>query len=194
MNTKRAKNVGETKEKPPMQPTKQPPIKIRKHRVKGVCVVCSHQNRADFERRWLLEEQTLSQIAKEIGCSISMVHKHMHNHLAGQADKVRKALDSGSLDVLTELEGLYRTCDHFLKEAQSSENWPQAKAFVAEARQVLTVIAEVQGKIQKINLQLNVYSNPQVVVLIDKILTALEPWPQARLEVAKALEVANNKT
>ncbi|NTU60728.1 MAG: hypothetical protein HGA95_00105 [Caldiserica bacterium] len=116
----------------------------------------------------------------------------MHKHLSGQSDKIREALDSGAVDVLEELNKLYRSCDRYMDNAQQAGDWQQAKAFISEARQVLRVIAEVQGRIKSYNVEMNVYSNPQIMILLEKIQVALEPWPQARLAVVEALEEKEN--
>ena len=152
------------------------------------CLVCSHANRFAIERSWLVEKKSLRSISKELGCSYSLVQRHMKNHLKGQADKVRQALDTKSVDIVAELEKLYSTCDSYLKKAELANDWQQARAFIAEGRQTLRVIAEVQGKIKDITVQMNVFSNPQIFVLIEQIQSALEPWPQAKLAVAKALD------
>lgn len=157
------------------------------HGVKG-CLVCRHKDRAKFERAWMLGEKTQVEISKEIGCSHTLVNRHMRNHLSGQSDKIREALDSGAVDVLEELTKLYRTCDGYMDNAQKAKDWQQAKAFLSEARQVLRVIAEVQGRIKSYNVEMNIYSNPQIMVLLEQIQIALEPWPEARLAVVKALE------
>jgi len=112
----------------------------------------------------------------------------MHKHLARSVKKVHEALDSGSIDVLTELQKLYEKCDDCLKEAQTTDDWQSKRAFISEARQILRVVGEVQGKIQNINIQMNVFNNPQISQIFNDILLALEPYPDALLACSNAME------
>ena len=152
------------------------------------CLLCKHTDKTSYEKSWLLGEKSLTNIANELGCSVPLVHRHMHNHISGNSNVLNNELSDSTIEVLSELQKLYNKCDSFLADAEKSDGWQDKKAFISEARQILRVIAEVQGKIQSINIQMNILNNPQISAIINTILVALEPYPEAKLACAKALD------
>ena len=53
---------------------------------KSTCKVCRHKDRTFLERKYFAGTLTLNDIAKKVGCSVSHIHKHIHEHIKVGAD------------------------------------------------------------------------------------------------------------
>jgi hypothetical protein len=148
------------------------------------CTVCNHPDRAEIDRE-LSSGVAMSLIASVYAVSPAAVRRHRTNHLLPErADRLREDLELAGVDVLAEMRNLYHRMREFLERAEEADNWPAVRAFHAEARKDLELLARLVGELDE---------RPQVNVLIaplvqNVILEALEPYPQARYAVAAALE------
>jgi len=87
---------------------------------------------------------TASQVAREIGCGKSSVSRHVKNHLLPQAGAELEATpEPHDMDILGELTALYGQVKHHLARAEKADNWQAIRAFIAEARASLELLAKM---------------------------------------------------
>lgn len=151
------------------------------------CSVCSHPQRAEYDRALLLETRTQADVAREIGCHRSSVSRHVSNHLLPEASaQLAESDDMAGLDIIEELEELYTCMKHHLERAEAADNWHAIRGFHAEARKDLELLARLIGELQD-QPTVNILVSPAWVQTRAVILQALAPYPDARIAVAEAL-------
>ncbi|MDP9438680.1 MAG: hypothetical protein M3P49_08040 [Actinomycetota bacterium] len=124
-------------------------------------------------------------VAAVYGVSYDALRRHKANHLLPET-RERLATDEelADVDVLAEMRALYRRMLAFLERAEEADAWPAVRAFHAEARRDLELLAKLVGDLDE-RPQVNVVIAPRVQ---EAILNALAPYPEARIAVADALE------
>ncbi len=78
-----------------------------------------------------------------------------------------------------------------MTEAKQADDLRTAVAAVGQARGVLDLLAKVAGEIGDGSTSVNININPVILELQTIIVTALEPFPEARYAVAAALKRAS---
>lgn len=151
------------------------------------CSVCTHPRREEFDRALMMETMSSAAVAREIGCHRSSVSRHVRNHLLPTIkDKARADSELGDIDIFGELKALYRRMKEHLARAERADNWQAIRAFHAEARHDLDFLARLLGELDD-RPQINVLLSPQWVEVRTVLLTALAPFPDARVAAAGAL-------
>lgn len=79
----------------------------------------------------------------------------------------------------------------YLTRAELTDNWPAIKAFHQESRQDLELLGKLLGEL-KDTATVNVLILPEWQTLRAAILSALAPYPQARIAVAETLQKVGN--
>lgn len=149
-----------------------------------LCTVCEHEGRGQINRALVRGSESEREIASRFGLTQAAVDRHRRNHLRPYlAELIREDPELAELSPLSEIKGLYFRVRRLLNQAEDAQDWPAAKAFHAEARRDLELLARVVGDID---------DSPKVNVLISAdvqqvIIGALSPYPEARLAVADAL-------
>jgi hypothetical protein len=156
--------------------------------VKGTrCRVCNHPQREEFDRALVAGTVTQVDVAQEVGCSPTSVWRHVNNHLLPEArTQFRADPELGDVDVLSELQALYSRMKEHLGRAEDADNWQAIRAFHAEARRDLELLAKLIGELDE-RPQVNVLLSPQWVLIRTTLMTALRPFPDARAAAARAL-------
>jgi hypothetical protein len=113
------------------------------------CTVCSHREVVQIDR----------QLAGVDGVTRDALYRHKRNHLL----PLLAETDNGEIeritsdDVLGSVKALLRRTEELLRRAEESRNWPNSRYFIAEARQLLDVMARLRG----------LYPNPRLGVDIS---------------------------
>jgi hypothetical protein len=91
--------------------------------------------------------------------------------------------------VLARVRELVATTEDLLQGARDSGSVFQALACIRELRGLLELLGKATGELKPDGqvLVMNVQTNPEWVELRGRVLTALEPYPEARFAVAGAL-------
>jgi AcrR family transcriptional regulator len=153
------------------------------------CAVCNHKERETFEKDLALERTTAADVARAIGCNRSTVTRHLRNHLLPELRESYQANaepELKHLDVLAEMMELYGRMKEHLSNAENGEDWQAIRAFHAEARKDLELLAKLLGELQQEGT-VNITVSPQWLTMRHTITMALEPYPQAREAVLEAL-------
>lgn len=153
------------------------------------CTVCRHPRRAEFDAALSSGAMTQSAIAREIGCSPSIVSRHRKNHILPEVK--RQIADDpvlGDVDLVVELRGLFLRMKGHLARAEEADNWQAIRAFHSEARGDLETLARLTGDIRDgTTVNVAVDARSEWPELRTRILDALRPFPEARAAVIDAL-------
>lgn len=151
-----------------------------------VCSVCTHPERAAIDAA-LLGGEPYRRIASRLGASTTALQRHKahipaHLSTAHEAEAVASADD-----LLDQVRALQRKALDLLSKAEREGDYRTALAGVREARACLELLLEVSGELDRRSV-VNIAVNPQWIQLRTVIVAALEPYPEARLAVADAIE------
>ncbi len=174
--------------KPRRNPRKGAKIGAKKPSQGRTCTICSHPKRDEFDKALALKTRSASDIARELNLAPSSVTRHAQNHLLPVLQELIKDDDElGAVSVLAEIKTLYRRMKSQLERAERSDNWQAIRAFNAEARQSLELLAKLIGELNEAP-QINILMMQEWQDIRGALLTALGPFPAAREAVADALE------
>lgn len=90
-------------------------------------------------------------------------------------------------DLLAQVGSLKQRALALLFEAEGAKDVRGAVVACREVRECISLLAELAGKLDK-SPKVNVLVMPEWVGLRATILQALEPYPEARLRLARALD------
>jgi hypothetical protein len=151
------------------------------------CTVCHHVRCAEFDEALAFGTMSQAEVARAIGCNRSIVSRHVKKHLLPTVRALAKKEPSlANLDVVIELKELYARMRRHLERAEQANNWHAIRAFHAEARQDLELLAKLLGDLQQEGT-VNVHLSAEWVQIRTTLMLALAPYPEARAAVAGAL-------
>jgi hypothetical protein len=154
------------------------------------CTVCSHKDVEKINKR-LARNEVFRTIADDTGLSETALKRHKAEHIPDALTKAEDIKDVAEANTLLEdIKSLRERATGILDRAERSGDLKTALLGIREARGCLELLAKVEGQINdRPQTQINILINPQWVELRTLILTALEPYPQAREAVVNALHV-----
>ena len=150
------------------------------------CTICSHEHRDAMEDAFVAG-QAKRRIASHHGVSERAVRYHMREHLPALVALARDAERVARADSL--LDRMEALQSQTLAILDAPEDQRTALAAIAQARRNLELIGEVTRELDRagtVNLELTV----EWQEVKNLIVTALAPYPQARVAVFNALEEA----
>jgi len=155
------------------------------------CTICQHPNREKINRL-LVEGEIFRKIAENFSLSITSLHRHKTEHLPGNLTKAKEAQEIAKADSLLEqVKSLQNRALNILSQAEESGDLRTALGAIREARCNLELLGKLAGELREGQV-VNVLVSPQWIILRSVILESLEPFPEARLAVASALEGVEN--
>ncbi len=155
------------------------------------CTICEHPNRDEIDHL-IINGNTFRHIASQYNFSYRAVKRHKDNHLnkkLAKAKEVQEVVHANSL--LGQVRDLQMRALNILDAAEGSGDLRTALTAIKETRGCLELLGKLAGELQAGQV-VNVLVSPQWVTLRSVILESLEPFPEARLAVASALEGVDN--
>ena len=157
------------------------------------CTVCSHENRYEIEERLATRQGTYRGIARTYGVGEDAVSRHVASGHVGQllalaADAERAARADSLLD---RVEGLHSRTLAILAATEQTQDHRVALAAIREARGNLELIGEVTKELDR-TPTLNLHLNAEWIELRTVIVGALDPHPDARDAVVRAIASVGN--
>lgn len=150
------------------------------------CTVCTHRSVRSIDAALLAGDKRAA-IATRYGVSRDAVGRHARGHLATGSLVVAERSDERRLDDLDlRLQQLEAILTTVIDDAMRSGKVNTLIAAIRECRQTVEVIGKVRGAINE-RPQVNILALPEFTEATQVILTALAPWPEARVAVAGAL-------
>jgi len=150
------------------------------------CTICEHPQ-VDEINKLLLEGVSLRDIARQYSVSRAALHRHK-DHIPADLAKAREAKEVAQADnLLDQLKDLQRRTLAILQAAEQDNDHGMALKAIKEARGNLELLAKLLGELQERQV-INILVAPEWVSLRAVILTALEPYPEAKHALAEALK------
>jgi hypothetical protein len=151
------------------------------------CTICSHPSRDAIEDAFIAGTPK-RRIASHYGVSERAVRYHTREHLPALLALARDAERAARADsLLDRIEALQSRTLAILEATEETGEHRTALAAIREARGNLELIGEVTKELNR-TPTLNLSLHPQYVEARTLIVQALEPYPQAKDAVVRALE------
>lgn len=152
-----------------------------------------HPQRSEIDRRLVSGEPVLA-VAKAYGLAHDSLGRHFARHVATAvreaAERERQADEEArGDDLLGELRSLIKIAKGLLARAVQAGDLRTAVSAVGQIKGVIETMARILGDISDAPT-VNVTLAPVVVQMRQALIVALEPYPEARAAVLKALEAA----
>ena len=169
------------------------------------CSVCLHPQLADIDRD-LVVNRTFRSISDHYELSLSALKRHKVNHLPARLGKAQKASElervnglvehqrevevqdtRQAIDTVAQLKAINAACLEVLKEARSDGKHALSLRAVDRIVKQIELQARLLGDIQD-GQQINIAVIPEWHGIRRLVADALQPYPEARVAVAKALQ------
>jgi len=155
------------------------------------CTVCAHASRGEIEHA-LVAGESFRNIAERFGTSLAALHRHKGEHLPAKLVMAREVEDvREALDVVKQLKAINAASLAILKEARDQGKPSTALQAIDRIQKQIELQAKLLGELDE-RPQVNVLISPEWLELRAVIVGALEPHPDARGAVLKALEGPEN--
>jgi hypothetical protein len=160
--------------------------------VPRVCSVCTHEDRADIDAA-LISGVSVREIASRyVALSKDAVQRHRVDHLPDTLLKAAEAEELADADKLKqELETVKADVSRLKDKAEREGDYRTALTGCDKALKALELQARLLQLIQEAP-QVNILVSAEWVSLRTTLLYALEPYPDARRSVLRALESDGN--
>jgi len=155
------------------------------------CTICAHPEHHAINVA-LVNRDPYRNITQHYGVSKYALTRHAKEHLPELLARAKDAVEIAEADsLLDRVEGLYKRTEAILEAAESNSEWALALAAIRECRGNLELLGRVTKELESAPT-FNLLLNPQWLELRATIVAALEPHPEARGSVLRALEGSSN--
>jgi len=154
------------------------------------CKCGQHPDHLELDASYLRKEISLQQYADVVGCARQSVERHVRGHLPDALLKAKDIEDVANGDsLLDQLKQAREKTLSLLDKAEAAGNvraYGPPAVYLKEIREQIKLIAELEGRLAT-QPQITIINNPEWIELRTNILVALDPWPQAREAVVRAI-------
>ena len=158
------------------------------------CTACVHPEAFAINEAIAVGKLSNRAIASQFDLGREAIRRH-REHISELLVKASQAMEVAEADFLIDkLRGLEADAREAL-DANRGEDWRVFLAALSEIRENIKLLAQVSGKLQEAQLQMNTQVNiirledhPEWQRIEDVLTRALEPYPAARYAVADALK------
>jgi hypothetical protein len=155
------------------------------------CTVCSHPDSVLINEELVLKRTANRRVAAQHGLTEQSIRRH-REHIPEMLARSSLAEEVAEADSLLErLEDLHRRTEAILARVEETDNYGASLGAIREMRRNLELIGEVTKELDR-TPTINLHLNPQWLELRAVIVTALEPYTDARGAVLRAIEGASN--
>lgn len=150
------------------------------------CTVCRHPDRPAIDQA-LVSHRPFRDIAGRFGVSKSAAVRHHDDHLPDTLAKARAAAEAARADdLLEQVQALRAKSLQLMLSAERAGDLRTALAGVREARACLELLAELGQQLDR-RPTVNLLIAPEWLQARSALIDALQPYPEARAAVARAL-------
>ena len=158
------------------------------------CTVCQHPKRDEIDKL-LASNANFAGISRDYagisrdfaGISEDALKRHKEKHLPGALAKAENIKEVVKADALLEdVKALRKKALGILESAEKAGDLKTALLGIREARSCMELLAKVEGQLKEAP-QVNITLSAEWIELRTIMLTALDPFPEAKLAVANAL-------
>lgn len=156
------------------------------------CTVCSHELRPEIERALVSGEPTRKIASRYESLSQAAVSRHSREHLPSSLARSQDAREVAEADdLLAQVRGLQERTLAILETAEDTRQHRTALSAIKEARSNLELLGKLAGELDD-SPTVNVLLSPEWLELRAVIVGALAPYQDARADVLRAIEGADN--
>jgi hypothetical protein len=157
------------------------------------CSICSHPAR-DQVNADVVAGTALRGIARRFAVSEDALLRHRMAHLPVALTRAHEAAEVAHADsLLDQLRGLEAKALAILTHAEEAGDLRTALLAIGQARNCLELLAKLEGELENANTTVNVTLAAEWPVLRQRIVGALEPFPEARQAVLVSLNGHANR-
>ncbi len=150
------------------------------------CTICSHPQREAIDQA-LVAGGAMRPLAALYRVSPDAIERHAAAHLPQALSKAQDAAEVAHADdLLGQLKDLQGRTLSILTQAEEAQDLRTALQGVAQARGNLELLAKLAGQLAQEGT-VNLVISPEWVMLRATLISALAPYPDARLAVAGRL-------
>jgi hypothetical protein len=155
------------------------------------CSVCQHEDNVLINEALVVQGLSNRAMARQFGLSKDAVRRHRQHipEMLAQASRAEEVANADSL--LDRLEDLQSSTEAILSRVEGTDNYSAMLGAIREMRSNLEVIGEVTKELNR-TPTLNLTLSPEWLELRALIVRAVEPFPEAREGILRALEVGGN--
>jgi len=151
------------------------------------CTVCQHPKRGEIDKLLAIDSNFAGISRDFAGISEDALKRHKEKHLPGTLAKAENIKEVVKADALLEdVKSLRKKALGILESAEKAGDLKTALLGIREARSCMELLAKVEGQLKE-TPQINFTLSAEWIELRTIMLTALDPFPEAKLAVANAL-------
>lgn len=151
------------------------------------CTVCQHPKRDEIDKR-LASDANFAGISRDFaGISEDALKRHKERHLPEALAKAKDIKEVANADTLLEdVQALRKRALGILETAEEAGDLKTALLGIREARSCMELLAKVEGQL-KDTPQINFTLSAEWIELRTLIITALDPYPEAKEAMVRAI-------
>ena len=150
------------------------------------CTICSHKSRSAIDKS-LVERRPFRDIAGQYKVSKSALVRHFDDHLPAALIKAQEAKEAADADaLLAQIVGLRDEGLGVLEKAKDAEDLHTVLNAIKVTQGTIELLAKLAGQLRDAPT-INLVLSAEWQAVQANVLTALDPYPDARLAVAHAL-------
>jgi len=155
------------------------------------CSVCLHPDAVLINEALVVQGTSNRAITRQYDLSKDAVRRHREHipNMLAQASRAEEVAQADSL--LDRLEALQSRTEGILSRVEGTDNYQASLGAIREMRSNLEVIGEVTKELNR-TPTLNLTLSPEWLELRALIVRAMEPFPEAREGILRALEAGGN--
>ncbi|WP_428377740.1 hypothetical protein [Lichenicoccus sp.] len=158
------------------------------------CQVCAHSKLGEINRICMDKKNTNGAIGQIFGVHYKSVSRHRNEHLpkamveyaTQQAAEVLAVETPEAETPQDQINALMTKARSVLDKVEKKKDYTNTIRALREIRGCIELTAKLNGQIDQ-GATINIFAAPTWIVLQTAIITALEPFPEARAAVLKAL-------
>ncbi len=155
------------------------------------CTLCAHPDRAAVERQ-IVAQAPYRNIAKQSGCSIAAIHRHLPHVLKALTDEKAERDAAQALDVIAQLRAVNVTTLAILREARDEGKAGMALFAIDRLQKQIELQARLLGLLDDrakvdVTVAASITVSGEWIALRTALLRALAPVPEAREAVTRAI-------
>lgn len=155
------------------------------------CGACAHAERNALEHELIRRRDSTRTIAARFGLTRRVVERHAQLHLPAALAAAPNAAEVVHGEaLLRRVQELYERATVILDRAEEMQDSQAALRAIRESRETLALLARLLGELND-NATVNVaiVHSPEWATVRRALLVALDPFPDARIAVARSLSL-----
>lgn len=155
--------------------------------ISNKCSVCKHRDLNEINEK-LVSGVSPKAMAEQYDLHHMSLYRHKEKHLPKVLVKAQALQERETADqLLARVEAIHEKAWDLVSKAEAKGSFQPAVGALKEARSCLELIGKLLGEL-KTGTTVNIMYNPEFIQVRHVITEALQPYPEARQAVVKALE------